>query len=419
MERVFSKLESRGLMTTDNNTALDIDNSISDVENATPEISQDIFSKIQELLVDDSRIQDETLSIRGQLLINCTIATLDPNNEIYWCDVNNENEKLDKSTITKDELNSWIESIYNSGLYELYDSLDFDDFKKEEKSNEFRNHYRALKDIALSVQFMIGNFHNGSSKLSQIPFCKFGKATSGGGEEIPTPLVPFNIFVDDKEIEKIGDLKVSPYFDYDNEMVWKVRDEGTFYSGSDIYLRLSFINNLTDTKKFPIKTRVLSAKNGFTEETVKNINEGVKHKSFTVHQIMDIAETIINFSEVSKKVNKLETELLSESFSFVSKQINKAKTSGKNKNTTVFDNKAQKLFDKVLVDYITKSLAIKDYKGIAKVLEKSSTYLADDKDNTKTDKGLSEYLDKRFIVWCYQKHIKGGLYDSIKKALNQ
>ena len=67
-----------------------------------------------------------------------------------------------------------VEKIYNKFLKKHFDLREFNtgdiSFKKL-----FRSHYEAMVDVALLVQLLIGNFHNASSDIKLIPFCKIVK----------------------------------------------------------------------------------------------------------------------------------------------------------------------------------------------------------------------------------------------------
>ena len=93
MKAVLKKSESEILMNTPNENALsnnadtetnplpNIDSGINSVPSET--VEQNIFDTIKTLLVDSADIDNQILSVRGQLFNNCVILSLDPNPKIF------------------------------------------------------------------------------------------------------------------------------------------------------------------------------------------------------------------------------------------------------------------------------------------------------------------------------------------------
>ena len=142
-------------------------------------IPTDKFTELKTLLISNAKNFTEGLSLKAQLLIQSSLITIDENLSIYKCVVNSEKD----NTISSEQLEKWIESIYNSGLKKTYDKLTWDKFKKSD--SEFYLHFKLLKEIASAVQFMTGRYHNGSSKLEQLPLCKVDIIKNS-----PTAIVP-------------------------------------------------------------------------------------------------------------------------------------------------------------------------------------------------------------------------------------
>ena len=418
MKAVLKKSESEILMNTPNENALsnnadtetnplpNIDSGINSVPSET--VEQNIFDTIKTLLVDSADIDNQILSVRGQLFNNCVILSLDPNYDIYTCNVVNEN----KSTISKDEINNWIKSVYDSGLYKTYKNLVFEDFSKDIKSNKFYSHYRALKDIAISVQMFIGNFHNGSRQLDQIPFCKV-EPQIANGQTVKQAITPLQIFLNGDEIleSEIPALKDEDILEY------KVEEKGDFFIDNEIYMRLSFLNNLPNSKQFPIKDRVMVSKNGFTEETVQNIKDGIQtYKSFSIHQIIDIAETVINFTKVTEKIVVTEAQALKDNFDGISKMISKTVTEGKEKNSHIFNSAVEKKLLATLDRYIDTALTISDWSAIKKVLLQISETINTNGNNKK----FQEYLNKqKFLVLIEQNAKDSSRYNQIIETIKK
>ena len=179
MKAVFN--QNREIMTKSNsklkieypveNSNKAIDTDIKNVENnSNEELTETLktFQVINNLLNNDVSNKNQSLSIRGGLLIECAKLSLDADLGIYQCIVDNDNTK----TISKNEVEKWIQSIYDKGLNSFYNKMDFKSFKKSDSIHY--SHFESLRDIALAVNFFTGNYYNGSKELSQIPFCKVG-----------------------------------------------------------------------------------------------------------------------------------------------------------------------------------------------------------------------------------------------------
>jgi len=296
------------------------------VENSIRELTDNekSFIIINNLLSDDVTNKNQSLSIRGGLLIECAKLSLDAELGIYQCIVDNDNTK----TISKNEIEKWIQSIYDKGLNSFYNKMDFKSFKKSDSIHY--SHFESLKDIALAVNFFIGNYHNGSKKIAEIPFCKVGLMSN---QTLP--------------------------------IIYNVENEGNFFEGNKIYMRLGFLNSLQNSVKFPIKDKVMSKENGFIESA--GIYTGANmYKSFSVNQIINIANSIINFKEIDDG-KKIDTQVQFQNhFDDVTKLINSPEIS---KNLVVMNNVGTPKLNNMLDVYISTALAKKEYKNILELIK--------------------------------------------------
>ena len=212
-----------------------------------------------------NRIINSVLSTRGQLLIECSLITLDESYNIYIPKVN------DKFKISNSELDSWVESVFDGGLFDVY-KITFENFKLK-----FSSHFNALKDIASAVSFFIGNFHNAETSANAIPFCKVGKASANA---LTSDMVAYSI--ENKE--------------------FTLNDSGEFFENNRLYVRLNFLHNLENSDEYPIKNRVMTEGNGFSADMIKGINRGqTTYSDFSINQIISMSNPIINYHKFVSK----------------------------------------------------------------------------------------------------------------------
>ena len=379
MERVFSKLENRGLMSKTTNTALkNIDTNIADAnENITPQISEDnlkTFEKIKSLLDKNEENINSDLSTRGQLLIECSLITLNESYNIYIPKVN------DKFKISNSELDNWVESVFDGGLFDVY-KITFENFK-----TKFPSHFNALKDIASAVSFFIGNFHNAETSSDKIPFCKVGKA----GSNSPT----------------------SDMVAYSNDgKEFALNDSGEFFENNRLYVRLSFLHNLENKDPYPIKSRVMTESNGFSADMIKGINRGqTTYSDFSINQIISMSNPIINYHKFVSKGEDTEKSATANSLTGLTNTMNEADE----KSSSVLNSSDQKKLVNLADTYFSNSLVCNnnegDFEGIMQVLEKIGKSL-------ENNKKLIEYFRKNQFAFIARKYKDGGLYNSIADTI--
>ena len=332
------------------------------IENSNIESS---FQIINNLLNQDTDNKNQSLSIRGSLLIECTKLSLNEELNIHRCNVDNANTK----TISKVEIETWIESIYDKGLKNFYGKTDFKSFKKSD--SEYYSHFESLRDIALSVNFMMGNFYNTSKQIDSIPLCKVGV---------------------------INSLSMA--------FIYNANDAGVFFNNNKIYVRLAFLNSLQNSEKFPIKDRVMTKENGFSESS--EIMGQLEFKLFSVNQIINIANTIINFKEVTKNEG-IDTQVQFQNhFDDVTKLINSPEVKG---NVKVINNKGTPKLLNMLDVYISTALVKKEYKIILDLIKQVAESSLDDKE-------FMKHLEKENFVFVAQSFTKNSQTpNQIKKLI--
>jgi len=385
MERVFLKSESRGLMTTTENTAKNINNNIEVVEeNTMPEISQenklDTLNKIKSLLEKNDENIKSDLSTRGNLLIECSLITL--NNidyDIYLPEVN------DKFKIPQSELDKWVDSVYNEGLFEVYDKISLAQFKAT-----FKSHFTALKDIASAVQFFLGNFHNAEKSSGKIPFCSVGNMKEGSPEQ--TAKIPFSIDYSDKE---------NPIF---------IRSTDEYSTNNRVYVRLEFLTNLENSEEYPIKKRVMTEENGFSQDLIKTIERGqTTYNDFSINQIISMSNPIINYHKFVSKGSDTEKNAIENSMENLTDSINQAT----DKSNTVLNSNEETKFINMIDVFLSKSLETENgTETVFKTLVKIGKALSN-------NKKLAKFLDTKKFIFVAKQYKEGGLYNKVKDFHNK
>ena len=385
MERVFLKSESRGLMTTTENTAKNINNNIEVVEeNTMPEISQenklDTLNRIKSLLEKNDENIKSDLSTRGNLLIECSLITL--NNidyDIYLPEVN------DKFKIPQSELDKWVDSVYNEGLFEVYDKISLAQFKAT-----FKSHFTALKDIASAVQFFLGNFHNAEKSSGKIPFCSVGNMKEGDPQQ--TAKIPFSVDYSDKE---------NPIF---------IRSTDEYSTNNRVYVRLEFLTNLENSEEYPIKKRVMTEENGFSQDLIKTIERGqTTYNDFSINQIISMSNPIINYHKFVSKGSDTEKNAIENSMENLTDSINQAT----DKSNTVLNSNEETKFINMIDVFLSKSLETENgTETVFKTLVKIGKALSN-------NKKLAKFLDTKKFIFVAKQYKEGGLYNKVKDFHNK
>jgi len=325
---------------------------------------QKSFQIINNLLNQDTDNKNQSLSIRGGLLVECAKLSLNEELDIHRCKVDNANTK----TISKVEIETWIESIYDNGLSDFYENYDFKSFKKSD--GKYYSHFESLRDIALAVNFMIGNFHNASKQIDNIPLCKVGL------------------------INKMT-----------TDIIYNV-DEGNFYQGNKVYMRLAFLNNLQNSEKFPIKNRVMTTENGFSESD--DVISQLTYKLFSVNQIINIANTIINFKEITKNDGIDTQKRFQNNFDDITKLINSDEVKN---NLEIMNNHGTPKLLNMLDVYISTALVKKEYKNILNLIKQVA-------ESSKDDKEFMKHLENNNYVFVAQSFTKNSQTpNQIKKLI--
>ena len=337
-------------------------NTIKKIDTEMSVIPTDKFSTLKDLLIENAKNFNEGLSLKANLLIQSSLITIDDKLSIHKCVVNSEKD----NTISNEQLEKWIESIYINGLNNTYDNLTWNDFKKS--SSDYYLHFKLLKEIAPAVQGMTGRYHNGSSKLEQLPLCKVDTIKDSVTAIVPTA------------------------------------NPGDFMRGNEMYLRLSFLNSL-DTK---IKSAILTNANGFDKRLIKDIEDYIKtFENFTVNQIIDIANTIINYRFIEKKGSRDRDDNIKSSISDLQSEIQKAKK----EDAHVMSNHRFTELNNLLDVIISESLQRNDYGNIKTIINKINESLSNNKD-------FQQYLsNEKFVFVAEQFTSNSNRYEQIMKAL--
>jgi len=332
------------------------------------------FTELKTLLVSNAKNFNEGLSLKAQLLIQSCLITIDENLSIHKCIVNPDKD----NTISSEQLELWIESIYNSGLKPLYNKLAWKEFKKSD--SEFYLEFKLLKEIASAVQFMCSRYFNGSSKLEQLPLCKVDIIKNS-----PTAIVP-------------------------------TANSGEFMINNKVYLRFDFLNSL-DAK---IKKAVLTTDNGFYSQLIKNIESNkTKFEEFTVNQIIDIANTVVNYRFIEKKKSGTRDDnikdMIADFQTEVQKNTTKDEKSGeivRNNDTHTMTNKRWIEFNSLVEVIISDSLERKSYSYVLNLLKTIN-------ETVLVNKEFRQFLDSEKFVFVAKPYADGGLYNSVKDYLSK
>ena len=375
MERVFLKLESRGLMTR-SNTAVD-NTAIKNIDTAIKKVAVNKLNDFEQIkpLIDEAILtEDKSNSVRSTLLFKCAMASLNPKYKIHKC-------AIVKKAITRKELNLWVASVYESGLREAY-NLTMKKFKED-----MPRHYQALVDISEAVQVFMGNFHNANRDFNSIPLCKVWNR-----DGLNHLISAINT-----------DVKLKTFSE---------NQEGTFLKDNKIYMNLEFLKNLDNIVEYPIKDRVMTKENGFSEDVIESIANGAKFKLFSINQIMRMASPIINYSEFKRKEGKTEQEQIEDNEDKASDIMNKITEKNKSKYSSVVNSMAQeKFFNRVAV-WINQSVFINDYKNIISFLEFVQ-------ETVNKNVALKKYLNENNFIHYSEQHTKNSnYYNQIVKAIN-
>ena len=155
-------------------------------------------------------------------------------------------------------------------------------------------------------------------------------------------------------------------------------------------------DNLILVYSNPIKDRVMTKENGFSESS--EIMGQLEFKLFSVNQIINMANTIINFKEVTKNEG-IDTQVQFQNhFDDVTKLINSPEVKG---NVKVINNKGTPKLLNMLDVYISTALVKKEYKSILDLIKQVA-------ESSKDDKEFMKHLENNNFVFVAQSFTKNS-----------
>lgn len=275
-------------------------------------------------------------------------------------------KREDNHHIADSSIKQWIEKIYNKHLKASFNLKTFSDFKKD-----FRNHYLALNDVALVVQFLIGNYFNGNNRIDTIPFCK-----------------TLNV----KGTRKVLNYNADNGVFYDNDTNYKlfIRGSALFNINSKIKSRLK-IDDMTYNK------------------VIEQFNPIALN--LTITDLKDFANKIINFAvekqqaEANWQVDALKT--IDNLVNDFGKQIEDKEID------SIFKGSAstQKIYD-LFSSYVKLAVSKNQFKEIFDLIEDLHTTIQTSANN---NKDFQAFINNNKLAFSYQK----GINENAKKLLIQ
>ena len=314
---------------------------------------------------------------RIALIISCSEICLNNLNE-FKIERNQKTNHIEEKSLRK-----WIEKLYNKALKTKFNDLVYSDFRVQN-----RVYFDALKDIALSVQFMIGNFKGGTNSLDKIPFCK-------------VMLNEKNIV----DVEKGKDILVN--FNSDN---WN--NEKAIFQFEEInykiFIRASSIN-LCDKTLVKDNLKIDS----------KDLPSNQIVYDLSITELKEFAKTVINFSVPNddvtgdtwqKKIVADVDALTSQFVDFRRLDTDKDKTNATKGLESFFQGNAKDNIHNCIIDFIKTSVAKKHFKEVFELVNSIHlTFI----ELSKTNSEFKTYLNDNKEIFVYQK----GLDENAKGQL--
>lgn len=276
--------------------------------------------------------------------------------------------KINRETnhhIMDSSLNEWIEKVYNKFLKSYFEQKDFKTFKGTKRS-----HFEAIKDVALVVQFLTGNFFNASSDVKLIPLCK---VVQGNDNQ-----------------KKIVEYNSSEGVYYDNDTNWKL-----FIRNSS----LSLVNQ-------KIKDRI-NIEGDTYNAVMKNFNPILLNMS--MKDLISMSKQVINFAVVGKEGDKTWQADTLKIFDKLTSDFDAKLADDDVESIFKGEQSTQKVFD-AITGYIKLCVSRKQFDEIFELVEDIHSCI---ENLTKTNKDLKTYIEQNQNVFVYQK----GLQEIQKKLL--
>ena len=262
-----------------------------------------------------------------------------------------------------------VEKIYNKFLKKHFDLREFNtgdtSFKKL-----FRSHYQAMVDVALLVQLLIGNFHNASSDIKLIPFCKIVKGNDNQKKSV--------------------DYNSAEGVYYDTDTNWK------------LYIRNSAFN-LVDQK---VKDRISIEGVGY-KSIIANYNPTLLN--VPISDLIKIANTVVNYATEKKETDQnWQTDTLKNLKTFTS-DFGKRITDKDFDSIFKGEQSTQTIYD-FITSYVKLCVAKNQYEEIFGLISDIHMILIE---LSKTNKDLKAFIENKQYIFAYQK----GMQDNLKHQL--
>jgi len=314
------------------------------------------YDNLHNILVENVESGLKFNNKRIELLVACSEITLNNLKEFKIDRVKKTDHIEDK------QLKLWIEKLYNKTLKPKFKDLVFKDFRVQN-----RVYFDALRDIALSVQFMIGNFKGGSQSLDKIPYCKI-MLNQDKGIDMKKGIINFNSDDWNKGIYQF------------NETNYK------------LFIRPNSMN-LCNKELVKDKLRI----------DEKNLDKTAFVYDCTITEIRDFASKVINFSQLNednKGKGKTWQSIIKDDIDDITTKFVDARTD--KKINAFFKGNAKDNFHNLVSDFIKTSVVKGHYSEVFELVnEIHKTIQAQSKGN----KSFKTYIESNQEIFAYQKGI--------------
>ena len=260
------------------------------------------------------------------------------------------------------QIKLWIEKLYNKALKPKFNDLVFKDFRVQK-----RVYFDALKDIALSVQFMIGNFKGGSQSLDKIPYCKI-MLDDKGNNDISKGIINYNSDDWEKAIYQYEEINYKLF----------IRPNS-----------LNLCNKELVKDKLRIDDKALS-KTAFVYDC-------------TITEIRDFSNKVINFSkpnEDNKGKGKTWQSIIKDDIDNITTKFVNARTD--KKINAFFKGNAKDNIHNMISDFIKTSVVKGHYSEVFELVNEIHKTI---QTQSKSNKSFKTYIESNKQIFAYQKGI--------------
>tara|TARA_R100000742_G_C4235502_1_gene56191 strand:- start:113 stop:763 length:651 start_codon:yes stop_codon:yes gene_type:complete len=212
------------------------------------------------------------------------------------------------------------------------------------------------------------------------------------GDPQQTAKIPFSVDYSDKE---------NPIF---------IRSTDEYSTNNRVYVRLEFLTNLENSEEYPIKKRVMTEENGFSQDLIKTIERGqTTYNDFSINQIISMSNPIINYHKFVSKGSDTEKNAIENSMENLTDSINQAT----DKSNTVLNSNEETKFINMIDVFLSKSLETENgTETVFKTLVKIGKALSN-------NKKLAKFLDTKKFIFVAKQYKEGGLYNKVKDFHNK